>query len=718
MNDLNNETTWGKNFSTLTKLYELFQFEKIEDDKNYVVYHFNSGYFNIVEIFTLLEIDDDEVIKIKKKYEDVDFIVKVVKYKNLLEAHDTLYRGFFSLEKTIKTLEKTYSKYKEQQQSHLAQFDQNAEYKYISGAFYKEGTLNNSDGIVDIVSEEMLDDAKKLIILEAAAGMGKTSTSYEILQVLLEKRKGLMIPLLIELTKNRGARIFRHVLDDEIDRNFPLLKRDLILEEINNGNILLIIDGFDELISKQDSKSADDEQSNAQSMLDTIAELFKENSKARILLTSRKSTMFVGEKFDTWKDGVLNDVNVCRYQLAAPTVKDWLGFDKINIFENKGISMDSLRNPVLLAALRCMSDEDISNIDDGKSLADLYFTRLLEREKTRQELYLDVQEQFKVFEKLAKEFVDCSMIAEDSCFIQELLLECVLKDDLDKYMSRYIMSESKPNDKEEFARKFIHHALMDRIKPFSNEIGFINEFVFGTFIANAIIDDMFENRNVLLNSDFVMMAADAFSIENKERRADLYKKIEEIVSILDPKQQLSIELSLLNGPAREYKGAYFDSITFNDTILNNGTFKDCIFSTCIFSDCEIVVDNFIACSFINCQFYNNKINCEERASRDLSFVGCIGHEEILDYSIITYDESAKSVDYRKIILENFWNPGKNKADSRRSLSTIFRGTSQADRGKISEALEELLKDDILRINCGYYDLNHSKMGIIRKILER
>lgn len=59
--------------------------------------------------------------------------------------------------------------------------------------------------------------------------------------------------------------MFRYVLLDEIDRKFTTLSSDLVIAEIRNGNVPLVIDGFDELISRSnkdmgyDDSVADDD---------------------------------------------------------------------------------------------------------------------------------------------------------------------------------------------------------------------------------------------------------------------------------------------------------------------------------------------------------------------------------------------------------------------------------------------------------------------------
>ena len=101
------------------------------------------------------------------------------------------------------------------------------------------------------------------------------------------------------------------------------------------------------------------------------------------------------------------------------------------------------------------------------------------------------------------------------------------------------------------------------------------------------------------------------------------------------------------------------------------------------------------------------------------FSGCIGSEIFTDKAVVEIqkqeDENSK---YKKIVLENFWNPGKPKADSRRSTSAIFRGTPSQNRHLMAVAIDTLMRDGYISFSNDYYQLNHDKMSEIRSILGR
>src|SRR5690606_39082279 len=122
-----------------------------------------------------------------------------------------------------------------------------------------------------------------LIIIEAAAGYGKTCTAYEILQEFISV-PSFKLPFFTELSRDRSAKIFKHILQFEIEEQFSnRVDSNLVIHQIKSGRIPLIIDGFDELITKDFSFSSNQFEQ-VESMLSTIVDLLTENAK--IIITS------------------------------------------------------------------------------------------------------------------------------------------------------------------------------------------------------------------------------------------------------------------------------------------------------------------------------------------------------------------------------------------------------------------------------------------------
>ena len=72
-------------------------------------------------------------------------------------------------------------------------------------------------------------------------------------------------------------------------------------------------------------------------MLDTIAQLFKDDSQAKVLITSRKSAIFTGEQFDEWVERRQLSGLITRIELKSPRVKNWIGVEKEQILKEKNM---------------------------------------------------------------------------------------------------------------------------------------------------------------------------------------------------------------------------------------------------------------------------------------------------------------------------------------------------------------------------------------------
>ena len=372
----------------LIDLYTRYGFELGYSCDGYLVFFGQKGYFQNAEIVLLR--DDLAPAEISKaQYEEMGYSVRVRSFKNVAEVHDALFSGFFNTKLSNNRLLREYDAFCRQQQDKLL----GSKYEYVAGDFIENGILQN-ENVIQHIQSIFDTDEPQLIILEASAGYGKTCTSFEVVKFLVSRFPS-KIPLMAELSKNRKASIFRYVLLSEIDQKFPSLSSDLVTYEMGEGRIFLIIDGFDELLSKSYLNLKDNSQNkDAQTMLDTIAQLFSSGPKTKILLTTRKSSIFVGDEFDDWVGNHLSNCNVTRIQLTAPSLRDWIGPEKIETLKRHGIELDHILNPVLLSLLRSVPLEDFeAKYSSNDQIIQQYIQLLLKREQVRQSLPLAVDEQ-------------------------------------------------------------------------------------------------------------------------------------------------------------------------------------------------------------------------------------------------------------------------------------------------------------------------------------
>lgn len=707
------KTMWGKTDS----LYELYGFHASDETEYYKVYVYEQGYFHNAEIIIKNGCPDDEKNAIKDDLTKSGYSVSIKKEATYSKLSEDLFLGFFKAKQAKERVKKDYEEYKENQTKRLG----GMRYTYISSDYTLEGKLQESHDLLEKICDLLNAPQKSLVILEAPAGFGKTCTSYEISNILanIEDKR---IPMLMELSKNRRASIFRYVLLAEIDAKFHL-RYELVVEQIKEGKIPLIIDGFDELLSRYDTKETDNEE--AITMLDTISELLSDNSQASILLTSRKSSIFAGIEFDKWLERKMVDCTVTRIQIMVPTIKDWLDKEKREYFSTKGIKLDNVQNPVLLSMLRNKPYEEFQDsFREESDILEAYIQLMFNRERERQLILLDTSEQREIMRKLSAVMVQLDVSTASSEEIKTML-ETVVEKNIDNYLQRYrdYPDQDKVSNitEDAFLMKLANNAMLDRVKINRNDIGFINEFIFGIFVGEAITGGYLNVKDavgVYLNSSI-----SSFASEKKEEKNKLYDCICDAKLELPTEQKLMVGFNLKGSVIYDFVDEYIANVIFDKSISmdNNKFFYNCIFDTCTFTGCNINSELFEGCHFINCSFYNISIQQRNVVEEDSVFLSCIGHEELQKcLSRENKFEEAENTEneFRRKILEQYWVPGAEHAEMRKSYRTLFKGIDPKYRNQVAKTIKQLKDEDILTELIHCLELNKSKMDQIKEILGR
>ncbi|EHX5851396.1 hypothetical protein K3Z74_004757, partial [Escherichia coli] len=320
------------------------------------------------------------VEKCLKELDNIGYSTKKSLFKSIEDISEQLFKGFFNVDEWKERISTEYKQYCQKMISLLPDGAMN--YRYVQVPYEKNNSKHSCDLISDIISEINKIDSK-LILIEAPAGFGKTCTSYEILNSLISI-DGAPIPFFTEFSRDRQAKVFSHVFVREVDRSFRTVKSDLVIDETKNGKIVLVLDGFDELLNDTTSNKTNDiDFEKAQPMLETIGELLTKSAK--VILTSRRAAIFDGEIFQEWKDKYRDNFDVVRYRLNSPEVRDWLSHERIEQLEESGIDIKKLANPVLLAYLRSLENENFNNLCERSSkIVEHYFQAMLERERERE----------------------------------------------------------------------------------------------------------------------------------------------------------------------------------------------------------------------------------------------------------------------------------------------------------------------------------------------
>lgn len=602
----------------LKKLFSLYQYElKKYEENQYAVFSLQSSTYPAAEIVDL-GISPQELEDIKSDYGKSGYAVKVCPARTVAELESYLFNLFFQVKETNSRISKRYEEYTQSiLRSYIFQGASNAKkYEYVEVPYQVEKDFevvkSANSGLVDSILDDTKYSGAQLIIVEAGAGFGKTSTAYEVLNSYSRVESDIR-PFFMELAKDRSAATFRYLLLSQIDRTFNIkLGSELVIYNIRKGRIPLIIDGFDELLSRDIDTGAEETNKNRiETMLSTIAELLTDQSK--IILTTRKTAIFAGENFYEWylkhSDGGTK-FQVIRYQLGNPSIDSWLSPTKRKYLPK---NFENIINPVLLGYMRYLGDEDYMKAVSNESLTKDYFEKLLRREKERQDLPFSIEEQTIILRRLAALFAGFNTTAQKRSEVKDAILE-VSGEIL-------IKNETAQKDKVQLANTLSNHAFLDR--KGEADIGFLNDFVFGTFLMYSIKDetdrfyDDYYKEITYSMMEKSLMAATVFDATTRKLFWNGIKekcRINEILSFW-------FDVFLMGSPQKDFENISLDAKTVADCLfgdlnrcISNCSFSNIEFKNCIF-DFQYINDcSFINCSFDNCSKYGSNLSC--------GFYGC------------------------------------------------------------------------------------------------
>lgn len=699
----------------IDQLYRRYGFKKQKStDDSVRVYSYRADYFLNADIVPLTTDADAE--KVRNQFQNAGFACTIRTYKSTSDASTELFKGFFAVSRTRQRAKQEHERFTQHLTTTLG-----APYEYVPARYSIDGVEAEPENpIIRRILDSLAKPGPRLVLLEAAAGYGKTCTAYEVLRHALADSKG-QIPLLTELSRNRQAKIFRYVLLDEIDRNFPSLNYELVKDEIHSGRILVIVDGFDELLHRANIY---EDYQDAEPMLETIGELL--TGDAKILLTTRRAAIFAGDNFHQWMDLHTGEFAIHRFRLERPTVTDWLGPERTNQLEEAGVPLAELSNPVLLAFLRSLLPEDFALcVADPDTVVDRYFSSLLDREQERQELRMDIDEQLAVFRRLAIDMVDEDFTAES----REYLLLRIMEENaplLSRVRERYSRDARPTSD--DLAAKLVAHALLDRRGDDEAQIGFVNDFVLGSMVGDNVLDA--NTMEWTANEQFIDLAVTAYGARSGARRNQLWEKLRFALSLTDASLRLSAELVLQGRPCSDYTASTFEQLSIDGSRFGeNQYFADCVFVNCMFTSVAFVLDGFRNATFVNCQFYqcfvDNTVSISHAAkiyvvgciSNPMTFLddfGAVGASSDQD-AIMAGDETKR---YERRVMEQFWPRGRPHFTNRKALRTLYRGIASDEHPKVTAAIDSLRKKGLLTFVGDVAEINTEHLQEIQTLLHR
>lgn len=680
----------------IKELYASYGFQFEESGEGYVVFSLIESIFPGVDILAdRIEISE----KIKSKYSEEGYSTNVIVYDGISSLDINLYKRVLNpalakrnlLSKYQNYISKILDPYKNKKDSKNEDKPNDLKYQYIEVGYLWEqqfiqkiATKSLIDTILDVTSA----DQSHLIIIEAPAGFGKTSTSFELLKRLCQLNDDKR-PFMMELERERQATTFRYLLVSQIDRQFGAnRKSDLIIENIKKGRIPLIIDGFDELLSKDlDSGKEKISFKKVETMLSTIASLLED--KAKVILTTRKTAIFSGNQFVEWVDfqqikhgrGFMVD----RFQLMEPTPADWLDSKKLNLLPN---TLSKISNPTILSFLKYTSNwQETKNINAAQ-LVEKYLNTLFIREKDRQQIEIRASSQEKIMSDIAAYFCIFDITADLRSNIKNFIYE--------SNSSIIDQFAEDPENRQELLNKLVNHALLDRHE--SGLIGFVNDFVYGTLLYKALISksEILDDLEQISTSNAEKIIEASEILDFSERVAVASSLIQ--CSGLSDEVRFKIDYRLLNSIKGEHSGLYLNEVSFSEIDFNSsGSIKNTTFIRCRFDDCNFNLDNFENCYFISCDFSKTKFFGVNVSNVFYECNGILFYKEYQDDSSES-NEQTQDQDLDIQILKMFKRTGSESTRIRHVSGIISELESNFERKTIMKHLSKLKSKEYIYVN--------------------
>lgn len=709
----------------IDKLFESYNYKIASNSsKDIRIYTLQYGMYHAAEIISFDESTD--VSYHKNSYSDMGYATELKVVKNINEVEEYLFEGFFIKTPIGYELKNRYKNFKRKQ---LLNLPEGSEYKYIDSDF--DYSLQNNNGeIVDIqsYSSNELGIINKIndlfseitgalfIIIEAPAGFGKTCTANEILnKITLEKSKKL--PFFTELSRNREARVFKHILLNEIDEQFPNgIKQNVVLEQIHKGRIPLIIDGFDELISKENNKE------DVESMLSTIVDLLKDNAK--IIITSRKTALLNSELFIETISNVNENFSLARFEIKEPTIKNWLSEDRLEIIDTNDFPINQISNPVLLSYLRNIPLQKLADYINSSenTLIEKYFAYLLDREQIRQNLKLDNETQFRIFRKLNRFMAEFNFTAETKETIKDFIKDYnqkILIDSLKNYKN-----DEKPT-LEELAETLSNHVFLDR--KTDGNIGFINDFVFGYLIGENLILKKFQEHYGedfinIIPQDFSQKSIETFKIQSRENKEKLWSEFSNNKFPYDKEFFFDLDYFLKEKICRNSKDLFITDRIIKDMQLKDFTFENCVFSGVTFENCKFYPSYFSKTSFQNCKFYESTLMEDITITYDdFALYACVDNNDFIENINLFYgkeSDSYSSLDINdlteQIVLQQFLHVDIKRPKPRKFSAIKMRLSEYSDK-EISSVIDSLIKKRFLHFKDDVGFITREAMNFLNHI---
>lgn len=400
-------------------------------------------------------------------------------------------------------------------------------------------------------------------------------------------------------------------------------------------------------------------------------------------------------------------------------MKDWLNEEKFQFLKKQRDNIiRHIANPVLLTFLKHIKFDTFTNLlSTPDEIVSKYFNALLEREQIRQDLSLSTEKQIDILENLALFFTDFNIYAEQKSFVKEAIIDFNVQT-LEKLRND---TPGKPTV-DDLAEKLTNHATLDRLKNRGENIGFINDFIFGTFIGLALVKDKLQQNELdRLSQSFAELSVNAFKYQNSKSRIKLYNILSKVLHKYSKSFDLFIQINLKGKIEGDYLSQEFNAFTLDSINLSsNVLFDKCIFNECRFYNCKFDIKAFCETTFLGCTFYNCKVikssSLVETKNGIIYLYGCVDYENGFINSFENNNDSDKEqtvlIDYDDLIFSFLF-----KID-RSSPKIAFVNQIKDDTQQMGDGKQKLLFRRLHKLNSnGFVRISGNTISLTKEGLK-
>lgn len=585
------------------------------------------------------------------------------------------------------------------------------------------------DYLVEYFTKNSSRATKKLVVLKASAGVGKTTLCRQLVMRFAKRIASTkVIPVYVEAA-HWGSRVTSASgLWDIIQlslQNYDSgsgISRSLFEAALRRGFILFIFDGFDELCSSPRSSI---------SVADTIASIreWADDSEARIILTTRtpywelevgedpkevyslKLLPFNPQQAKEYIRKVFEKDND-RFELASNMYSDVIAHAKQP--DNRGGARAQFWSLPIAVSMICDAVKSgVSRNDWASQSLESLLIAICDRETKRQNLSISGQRQLSIFQELAL----LSANSEVAIFERDDLLGAGVSEiDVGKFPSHpFVRAGSGVTFS--FAYDFlapflraiairscvidgalqIRDPVRQAMHAEENGKGFLIEHT-SRMLEGGVIDDVYE---FLTRIDARDRGARSFVFHLLQRLAeqqtDVVNSVDRARVVLhpfsDPPGSLLIRGARFTGVIEKLclQGVQFVDCEFNDVSFKDVDFCDCVFRACRFDGEVLFLTKADADSFSDARVEGD---CELRGGARLSLESILINHKAERSDLIK--------DLLEIGLSKFWHNGKFKSAIRKAdwkkgalgrsrssdkLLSVFRRNGLVDEATISGVQE-------------------------------